>query len=214
MVIVENQLEQTDHGHLGQVLTYCAGVGADVVIWISSLITDEHAAALEWLNENTVTGVGFFGLELEALRIGDSAPAPHFELVVRPNDWAKKTRAAPGRTETWTWESYASDMRITAERIDTGKRLVHAITDVAEELGLPWQPVMRKGYIAIQRPGGYNTMVVDLYWNRVPRLAVKIPGRPEALGLRTPFPAFQEVWAEAEREWGWTVPPGTEIPRH
>jgi hypothetical protein len=65
VVIVENQLEQTDHTHLGQLLTYCAGTSADVVIWISPFITEEHAAALEWLNENTVVGVGFFGVELE-----------------------------------------------------------------------------------------------------------------------------------------------------
>jgi hypothetical protein len=96
VVIVENQLEQTDHTHLGQLLTYCAGAKADVVIWISPSMTEEHAAALEWLNENTFAGVGFFGIELELLRIGDSLPAPHFKLVVRPNDWAKKVRPGPG----------------------------------------------------------------------------------------------------------------------
>lgn len=59
VVIVENQLEQTDHTHLGQLLTYCAGAAADAVIWIASSITEEHEAALKWLNENTIAGVGF-----------------------------------------------------------------------------------------------------------------------------------------------------------
>lgn len=212
VVIVENQLEQTDHTHLGQLLTYCAGTKADVVVWISSFITEEHAAALEWLNENTIAGVDFFGIELELLRIGDSLPAPHFKVKVRPNAWTKRVRPGLDHIVTWSWDSYASELDIPEERIEVGKRLVQAILAAVEERNLPWQPVMNKGYIAIQRPGGYNVLVVDLYWTKVPRLAAKIPSDPESLGLVSPFPSLQTIWTTAEREWGWTVPVDTAAP--
>lgn len=205
VVIVENQLEQTDHTHLGQLLTYCAGTGADVVIWIAQSITAEHAAALEWLNENTVAGVGFFGIELEALKIGDSLPAPNLKLVVRPNDWSKAIRPGQPHPVTWTWETYVSEMRLPAERVAIGRQLTEAVVACLEERALAWQPVMNKGYVAVQRTGGYNVLVIDLFWNRAPRLAAKLPESPEHLGLANPYPNLPDIWIPAEREWGWTV---------
>jgi len=86
-VIIENQLEQTDHAHLGQLMTYGAGKEAGVVIWISPKFRDEHRQALDWLNEITEESVSFFGIELEVLQIGGSLPAPHLKLVCQPNDW-------------------------------------------------------------------------------------------------------------------------------
>jgi len=94
-VLIENQLNPTDHTHLGQILTYAAGLDAVTVVWIAERFTDEHRAALDWLNEISIENVQFFGLEIEVWRIGDSAPAPKFNVVVKPNDWTKggaKTR--------------------------------------------------------------------------------------------------------------------------
>ena len=91
-ILVENQLERTNHSHLGQILTYCAGLNVKTVVWIASRFTDEHRAALDYLNEITEEGYGFFGLELELWRIGDSPPAPKFNVVSRPNTWAKSVR--------------------------------------------------------------------------------------------------------------------------
>ncbi|MGN9779782.1 hypothetical protein ACTMTF_00045 [Nonomuraea sp. ZG12] len=212
VVAVENQLEQTDHGHLGQLLTYCAGTQAEVVIWIAHAVTEEHAAALEWLNANTVTGVGFFGVEVEVLRIGDSAPAANFKVVVRPNDYTKDGQRNRTRATAWSWEAYMEELRVPRERVEVGRRLLEALTSGIEERGLAWQPVMNKGYVAIQRPGGYNAFTIDVYWNRAPRLAAKLPASPDELGLASPYPDLQDVWTTAEREWGWTVPPGTELP--
>lgn len=212
VVIIENQLEQTDHGHLGQLLTYCAGTQAEVVIWIAESMTEEHIAALEWLNENTIAGVGFFGVEVEVVKIGDSAPAPNLKVLVRPNDWAKGSRQNRTRATTWTWAAYGTELRIPDERIQVGRDLVEAITEKTKARELPWQPVMNKGYVAIQRPGGYNVLVVDLYWNRAPRLAVKLPARPAELGFTNPYPDLAEMWVEREREWGWTIPPGSPTP--
>ena len=89
-VLIENQLEWTDHSHLGQLLTYAAGLDAATVIWIALKFKAEHRAALDWLNKISGPGFDFFGFELEVWRIGDSRLAPKFNLVCQPNDWTKQ----------------------------------------------------------------------------------------------------------------------------
>lgn len=91
-VLIENQLEKTNHTHLGQILTYCAGLDVKTIIWIASRFTDEHRAALDFLNEITEEDVSFFGLEVELWKIGNSVPAPKFNIVSRPNTWTKSLR--------------------------------------------------------------------------------------------------------------------------
>jgi hypothetical protein len=88
-VLIENQLERTDHQHLGQLLTYAAGLQTVTLIWIAQRLTDEHRAALDWLNEITDEKFRFFGLEIEVWKIGDSIAAPKFNIVSKPNDWIK-----------------------------------------------------------------------------------------------------------------------------
>ena len=92
-VIIENQLEETDHDHLGKLLTYAAGKSANVIVWIVRKARDEHRAALQWLNNHTDDDIGFFLCEIKAYTIGDSAPAPKFELIEAPNDWIRDNRA-------------------------------------------------------------------------------------------------------------------------
>ena len=91
-VIIENQLEKTNHTHLGQILAYAAGVDARKVIWIAESFRPEHAAALQFLNENTTEELSFFAVEVELWKIGDSPLAPKFEVIVKPNDWVKSGR--------------------------------------------------------------------------------------------------------------------------
>lgn len=93
-VLVENQLERTDHGHLGQLLTYAAGLKAATIVWIAERFTDEHRAALDWLNEITGERFAFFGLEVELWRIGESPMAPKFNVVSKPNDWTKTVQSS------------------------------------------------------------------------------------------------------------------------
>lgn len=96
-LIVENQIEASDHGHLGQLLTYTAGTDAGTIVWVTKGFRDEHRVALDWLNEHTGEGIRFFGVVIRAARIGNSPPAPLLDLVVQPNDWQKTVRrvAAP-----------------------------------------------------------------------------------------------------------------------
>ncbi len=98
-VLIENQLERTDHTHLGQLLTYAAGLRAVTIVWISQEITEEHRAALDWLNEITEERFRFFGLEIEVWQIGQSERAPKFNMVSKPNDWSRTVTAGANRLE-------------------------------------------------------------------------------------------------------------------
>ncbi len=93
-LIVENQIEPSDHRHLGQLLTYAAGVGAGTIVWVAKTFSEEHLAALAWLNERTGEDLRFFAVEIRAVRIGDSPPAPMLAAVAHPNEWQKTVRRA------------------------------------------------------------------------------------------------------------------------
>jgi hypothetical protein len=88
-VIIENQLEPTDHKHLGQILTYASAFDASIIIWIVTDFTEEHRQAIDWFNRNIAQGISFFLIQIEVYKIGESAPAPKFNLICEPNDWGK-----------------------------------------------------------------------------------------------------------------------------
>lgn len=90
LVLIENQLEPTDHNHLGEIMTYAANRKAGVIVWISPEFRDEHRQALEWLNDVTDEDVDFFGVQLDLFQIGDSLPAPSFSIVAKPSNWKKE----------------------------------------------------------------------------------------------------------------------------
>jgi hypothetical protein len=100
LVIIENQIEATDHRHLGQILTYASGYDAKHIVWISPGVQEEHRAALDWLNVNTVATRNFFGIQLEVLRIDNSKPAVNFRAVVLPNQWQKTASQIARGTES------------------------------------------------------------------------------------------------------------------
>jgi hypothetical protein len=139
-VIIENQLAKTDHTHLGQILTYAAGVGARKVIWLAEAFRTEHVAALEFLNQHTTDELDFFAVEIELWRIGDSPMAPSFNVVVKPNDWAKtgqqNAKAAATTTPTkqrqlkfWTgWQTW---LQAKGSTLRTQKPLPQHWTNIA-----------------------------------------------------------------------------------
>ncbi|MFG1243640.1 DUF4268 domain-containing protein [Xanthobacter sp. V7C-4] len=99
-VVIENQFGKTDHGHLGQIMTYLAGQqGAVTVVWIAERFNEEHRAVIDWLNANTDDDYAFFAVEVEVLRIGSSEPAPWFNVVAKPNIWSRTVRVRSAEGE-------------------------------------------------------------------------------------------------------------------
>ena len=88
-VAIMSHLEPSDHLHLGQMITFAAGLDVSAVVWITTRIGEEHRAVLDWLNQHGDDDVRFFGVELRLLRIGGSPPGASFHVEARPNDWQK-----------------------------------------------------------------------------------------------------------------------------
>jgi hypothetical protein len=100
-VIIENQFGATDHRHLGQLISYAGSQsGKLTVVWVAERFKDDHRAAIDWLNANTLEGFDFFAVEIEALKIGDSDPAPFFNMVAKPNSWSKSVGAVARQSTT------------------------------------------------------------------------------------------------------------------
>lgn len=93
-IIIENQLEETNHDHLGKIITYASGKDAKFVIWIVKKAREEHRHAIEWLNNHTDNDIAFFLIEIELWSINNSDPAVKFNVIEKPNDWAKEIKKA------------------------------------------------------------------------------------------------------------------------
>ncbi|MGC6497401.1 MAG: DUF4268 domain-containing protein [Candidatus Puniceispirillaceae bacterium] len=91
-VVIENQFTRTDHDHLGKMITYASGLQSQIIIWVAPRFRDEHRSAIDWLNDISGPETGFFAVVLEVFQISDSAYAPHFDIVARPNDWQRQVK--------------------------------------------------------------------------------------------------------------------------
>ncbi len=126
-VLIENQLEGSDHSHLGQLLTYAAGLEAVSIVWIATSFSEDHRAALNWLNQITDERFNFFAVELELWSIADSLPAPRLLVVVRPSGWNRSVRRGtrvallpdPARRRLEYWQMFLSQLTLE----DSGIRL-------------------------------------------------------------------------------------------
>jgi hypothetical protein len=116
-VIIENQLEKSDHDHLGKILTYLTGMSAKAAIWIVSDPRPEHVAAIAWLNEST--SAAFYMVKVEAVRIGDSPAAPLFTLLIGPSDESKDV----GKTKKEIAERYILRRRWWTQLIERSNQV-------------------------------------------------------------------------------------------
>ena len=201
-VLIENQLEQTDHDHLGKLLTYAAGLQAVTVVWLAARFRDEHRAALDWLNEITHRDARFFGLEIELWQIGDSPAAPKFNIVSKPNDWSRSVAQAARATD----DSDLSELKVMQRKYWTGlKERLSAADGPVHGNGTP-QPRHWMNY-RIGRAGFHLSAVmntqekclrVDLY--------IKGEGASERLGL------LERNKDEIERNLGYPLIWGDQLP--
>ncbi len=133
-VLIENQLQGSDHNHLGQIMTYLAGLEAKTVIWIAKEFREAHLAAIKWLNENTTNNHHFFAVVVRVVKISDSPLAPLFEVTEGPNEWERQTR---------------SNARDAKELSPLGKARKHFWTKFQEKF-----PDFKQDY----EPGGHSNM--------------------------------------------------------
>ena len=185
-VLIENQLQRTDHTHLGQLLTYAAGLDAVTIVWIAKRFSEEHRAALDWLNEITSNRFNFFGLEVELWRIGDSPVAPKFNVVSKPNTITKRSSGTlstprPERYDYWTaFHEYLAEQ---APEFKPGR-----VTDGASmDVGVGWKGLHFK-------VGGYDDH---------DHVFVRLVGRGEV--RYQVIEALQEEKEDIEQEFGDTV---------
>ena len=98
-IVIENQLESTDHDHLGKIITYASGFDAEIIVWIVKSVRDEHKQAVDWLNEHTDSNINIFAIQMEVWKISDSPYAPKFQVIAKPNDWAKAVKKSTVQSE-------------------------------------------------------------------------------------------------------------------
>ena len=170
-VIIENQLEKTNHDHLGKLLTYAAGYNAGVIVWIAGEFTDEHRAAVDWLNQETREGVDFFGVIVEAWKIGSSQVAPHFTVVANPNAWSNRDKL--GMSTNSTSERQERQRAFFQKLVDT-MREEHEFTKLKKAGGKSWVtfPSGTSGVVFAAAFGRRGVARVELYldsetdWNK------------------------------------------------
>lgn len=167
LVLIENQLEKTDHTHLCQIMTYLAGLEAHTIVWVAAEFREEHLSAMRWLNEHTTDPFAFFAVRVKVVRIDDSPPAPVFEVLERPNQWERRLHevARPGLTE------------VGQRRLEFWTRYIERFPDEGEFAG----------------PGGNSTrwhvlgqyeLIVSFYFGR-DGVGIFIRGRRGAENRRT-----------------------------
>lgn len=98
-IVIENQLEPTNHDHLGKIITYASGFDAEIIVWIVKSVRDEHKQAVDWLNEHTDQKINIFAIQMEVWKIGNSPYAPKFQIIAKPNDWAKAVKKVTNQGE-------------------------------------------------------------------------------------------------------------------
>ena len=164
-IIIENQLEASNHDHLGKIITYASGLDAQVVVWIVTHAKEEHKSAIEWLNNNTNGDVNFFLIELHAYKIGDSLPAPYFEVVEKPNDFIKNTKVNGEKSELNKSQS---------ERVEFWNQFNDALVEKGKPFNVRkattdhWYDVAigtSLAHIAINLVNKESNIVVELYIN-------------------------------------------------
>ena len=180
-VIVENQLDGTNHDHLGKIITYASGLDAKVMVWIVKEAKEEHRAAIEWLNNNTNNDINFFLIEIHAYKIGDSDPAPKFEVVEKPNDFVKRSKAKPEDSDLNKsqgerlifWEQFNQILVGRGKPFNVRKATTDHWYDVA--LGTS------EAHIAIDLVNKDGNVVVEVYINDSKELFDNLAGHKEEI---------------------------------
>jgi hypothetical protein len=188
-VIIENQLEPTNHDHLGKMLTYAAGYDAGAVIWIAQEVREEHRQAIDWLNQHTDLDIQFYALVVEVLRIDESRPAFHFNLVASPNEWRKERHGVVTGARSERGEAYRAFFQSLIDELREKHRFTNARIGQPQNWYLFSAGITHVGFgINFASDGRFR---VEVYIDF-----------PSAEFNKTMFDSFQEQAAELEAAVG------------
>jgi hypothetical protein len=191
-VMIENQLERTNHVHLGQILTYAAGLEAVTIVWVAARFTDEHRATLDWLNRVTNDNVRLFGLEVELWRIGDSAAAPKFNIICKPNAWSHSVARAARAIE----ETELSDLRLLQQEYWAG-----FLDTLNQTQGLVVSDKKPQPQYYMNFPIGRNKVRLNVAMIR-PRSQIRVAINLCGVNAKLHFRLLQAQRQEIERDFG------------
>ncbi len=190
-VVIENQLEGTNHDHLGKIVTYASGLDAKTMVWIVKDAKEEHRAAIEWLNNNTNSDINFFLIEIHAYKIGDSEPAPMFEVVEKPNDFVKQSKSTVINKELNRSQSerliFWEQFNQTVVRRGKPFNLRKATTDHWYDVAIGTSDA----HIAIDLISKNNYIVVEVYINDNKTLFDKLYGNKTEIENKL---GFEMIW--------------------
>lgn len=180
-VIIENQLEATNHDHLGKLITYASGLDANVIIWIVKEAREEHRSAIEWLNNNTNKDISFFLMKIRAYKIEDSLPAPKFVIIEKPNDFVKTANASINNREL---------SKSQAERLTFWNRFNEVLISKNKPFNVrkattdPWYDVAlgtSEAHISITLVNKMKSIGIEVYINDNKELFDKLYSEAEAI---------------------------------
>jgi hypothetical protein len=206
LLLVENQLEKTDHSHLGQILTYAGGLDAMSVVWVARRFTEEHRAAVDWLNRATRDDYSFFGVEIELWRIGESHPAPRFNLVSMPNDWSKIVKSVSvgdsltdtGRAQVAFWEAFRTHLQDRGSALKAGKAQPQSWLNLS---------VGRSGFVLSAIASRFD--VESNAWEGVLRAELVLERDSDRHYFRQLQAQKEEIHSEVDEPLVWHDPPDT-----
>lgn len=194
-VVIENQLDSSDHDHLGKSLAYASGVDADIVVWIAPRFYDEHRDAMQWLNQNSREGVDLFAIRVEVWTIGESEPAVRLNPVAEPSEWKEKAQRSEGElSETkQLQEEFWTQFRDRIEERDTPLR--------------PWKPKPQHWY---SNPIGKDGFELSFVFNsRDNELRAELVIQDDAEAYWQLEEDREEIDNELERDLVWNDPEET-----
>jgi len=198
MIIIENQLDMTDHAHLGQLITYAAGIEAEFIIWIVRDVREEHQQAVDWLNEHTDEQINFFLVAIELWQIENSAPAPKFNVISRPNEWKRSVK-------TSTHDGELTDVK--TKQLEFWQQLKEYAATHRPEIKLRAPRAQHWYDIAIGRSDCHITLIADSRFDKV-RCEIYIPDSKELYQSFFEHKANIEAALELDAPLEWRELPG------
>lgn len=196
-IIIENQLESTDHKHLGQLITYASGFNASIVIWIVKDAREEHQKAVEWLNNNTTSQLSFFLIQMELWQIGNSPFAPKFHVLVEPNDWAKQLQNAPSDSKELT-DTKLTQLEFWKQFINYTKENNTSLRIGRKARPQHWYNISfgtSEAHLSLTVHSRENSMACSVYIPKAPDLYQKFLVKKEAIELNL---GFELYWQELD----------------